>query len=136
MTDPWTIECRVHFQHAGHGQGKQVREGPKPDPAFPAGREPRVSRLMALALHLDEMLRAGTFASYAEVARLGHVTRARVCQIMNLVNLAPDIYSGGAAVSAAHEARPGSNHSGGFAADRGGARLATATTVMEATETS
>jgi hypothetical protein len=30
-------------------------------------------------------------ASYAELARLGHVTRARVCQILNLVYLAPDI---------------------------------------------
>jgi len=91
MTTPWTIECQVHFQHAGHGQGKQVREGPKHDAAPSAGRVPRVSRLMALALRLDEMLRAGTFTSYAEVARLGHVTRARVCQILNLVNLAPDI---------------------------------------------
>ena len=26
-----------------------------------------------------------------EIARLGHVTRARVSQIMNLLNLAPDI---------------------------------------------
>jgi hypothetical protein len=30
-------------------------------------------------------------ASYAELAALGHVTRARVSQIMNLANLAPDI---------------------------------------------
>jgi hypothetical protein len=30
-------------------------------------------------------------ADYAELARLGHVTRARISQIMNLLNLAPDI---------------------------------------------
>ena len=30
-------------------------------------------------------------ADYAELARLGHVTRARITQIMNLLNLAPDI---------------------------------------------
>jgi len=30
-------------------------------------------------------------ADYAEIARLGHVTRARVTQIMNLLHLAPDI---------------------------------------------
>ena len=36
-------------------------------------------------------VRAGDIASYADLARLGHVTRARVCQIMNLVCLAPDI---------------------------------------------
>lgn len=30
-------------------------------------------------------------ADQAELARLGHVTRARLTQIMNLLNLAPDI---------------------------------------------
>jgi hypothetical protein len=52
---------------------------------------PRVSRLLALALRLDEQVRQGALANYAEVAALGHVTRARVSQIMNLLNLAPDI---------------------------------------------
>jgi hypothetical protein len=52
---------------------------------------PRVTKLMALALRLDDLLQSGAIGSYAELARLGHVTRARVCQIMNLVYLAPDI---------------------------------------------
>jgi hypothetical protein len=91
MTTAWTIECEVHFQHGGHGRGKQVREGPKVQDGPRAGRVPRVSRLMALALRLDAMLDSREFSSQAEVARLGRVTRARVCQIMNLVNLAPDI---------------------------------------------
>ena len=30
-------------------------------------------------------------ADYADLARLGHVTRARVTQIMNLLQLAPEI---------------------------------------------
>jgi hypothetical protein len=46
---------------------------------------------MALALRLDDRLRRGDIASYGEVAELGHVSRARVSQIMNLLNLAPDI---------------------------------------------
>ena len=92
MTTTWTIERQVHFRHAGHGRGKQVHQGPAPDePMLPKGRVPRVSKLMALALRLDELLRAGPIASYAELARLGHVTRARVCQILNLVCLAPDL---------------------------------------------
>jgi hypothetical protein len=37
------------------------------------------------------MLRAGTVRSYAELAELGHVSRARMSQIMNLLNLAPAI---------------------------------------------
>ena len=92
MTTTWTIERQVHFRQAGHGRGKQVREGPAPDePKLPRGRVPRVSKLMALALHLDDLVQSGTVASYAELARLGHVTRARVCQILNLVYLAPDL---------------------------------------------
>ena len=88
----WTIERQVHFRHAGHGRGKQVHQGPAPDePKLPNGRVPRVTKLMALALRLDDLVQSGAVASYAELARLGHVTRARVCQIMNLVYLAPDL---------------------------------------------
>jgi hypothetical protein len=46
---------------------------------------------MALAIRFDRLIRAGEVADYAELARLGHVTRARVTQIMNLLMLAPDI---------------------------------------------
>ncbi len=46
---------------------------------------------MALALHFDGLLCDGVVKSYAELARLGHVTRPRITQIMNLLNLAPDI---------------------------------------------
>jgi len=37
------------------------------------------------------MIRDAEVRDYAELARLGHVTRARLTQIMNLLNLAPDI---------------------------------------------
>jgi len=50
-----------------------------------------VSRLMALALRFDGLVRSGAVRDYAELARLGHVTRARVSQVMNLLNLAPDL---------------------------------------------
>ena len=78
-TTPWIIERQVHFQHAGHGRGKQVRVGPAPDePHLPIGRVPRVTKLMALALRFDAMLCSGEIGSYAELARLGHVTRGYV----------------------------------------------------------
>lgn len=54
-------------------------------------RIPRVARLMALAIKLQNMIDLGEIADYAEIARLGFVTRARVTQIMNLLLLAPDI---------------------------------------------
>ena len=52
---------------------------------------PRIARLMALAIRLDGLLRDETIQDYAELARLGRVTRARITQIMKLRHLAPDI---------------------------------------------
>jgi hypothetical protein len=52
---------------------------------------PRIARLMALAIRLEGLLRDGTIRDYAELARLGRVTRARMTQIMKLLDLAPDV---------------------------------------------
>jgi hypothetical protein len=46
---------------------------------------------MALAIRFDDLLRRQTVKDCAELARLGCVSPARVSQIMNLLNLAPDI---------------------------------------------
>jgi hypothetical protein len=46
---------------------------------------------MALAIRFDRLLRDGVVASYTALAALGHVTRPRGSQIMNLLQLAPDI---------------------------------------------
>lgn len=54
-------------------------------------RTPRVTRLMALAVKYQDMVDRGELRDYADIARLGYVSRARVTQIMNLANLAPDI---------------------------------------------
>jgi hypothetical protein len=83
------IECEVHFGR-GRESRKVAQEGPLPEPT-PVGNVPRVSRLMALAIRFDRLIKAGEIADQAEIARLGHVTRARVTQIMNLLNLTPDI---------------------------------------------
>jgi hypothetical protein len=55
------------------------------------GGVPRVARLMALALRFENLIREGRVADYSDLARLGHVSRARLTQIMNLLLLAPDI---------------------------------------------
>src|SRR5947207_1855432 len=52
---------------------------------------PRITQLMALAIKLEGMRREGIIRDYSEVARLGHVSRARVSQIMSLLQLAPDL---------------------------------------------
>ena len=85
-----TIERPVHFRRGGHGARKDLKDGPAA-PAPPPGRVPRIARLMALAIRLEEQVRTGVVGSYAELASVGDVTRARVSQIMNLVNLAPDL---------------------------------------------
>jgi hypothetical protein len=46
---------------------------------------------MALAIHFEDLIRQGVVSDYADLARLGHVTRARVTQIMNLRLLTPEI---------------------------------------------
>jgi DNA invertase Pin-like site-specific DNA recombinase len=55
------------------------------------GRVPRVSRLMALAIKFQESVRAGRNSNYAEIARLGRVTRSRLSQILSLNHLAPSV---------------------------------------------
>lgn len=86
-----TFQCKVHFTQARRGR-KQMAVGEAPAPApVPLGRVPRIARLMALAIRFERLLAEGEVRDYADLARLGHVTRARVTQIMNLLNLAPDI---------------------------------------------
>jgi hypothetical protein len=44
-----------------------------------------------LAIKFERLIQQGVVKDYAELARLGQVSRPRVTQIMNLLNLAPDI---------------------------------------------
>src|SRR3954470_11922304 len=86
-----TVNAKVHFHRAEKGT-LEMRDGVEPAlPPTPRGRVPKISRLMALAIRFDRLLQRGEVKDYAELARLGHVTRARVTQIMNLLQLAPDI---------------------------------------------
>jgi hypothetical protein len=89
MTSAFIIECRVQFNHRGRGSRKRppLDRGLSTEP----GRVPRISRLLALAMRFDELIRSGEVTSYAELAELGHVTRARLSQIMGLLCLAPDL---------------------------------------------
>ena len=57
----------------------------------PQGRAPRIARLLALAHKLDAMVRSGEISGYSQLARLGHVSPARLTQIMVLLHLAPVI---------------------------------------------
>ena len=61
------------------------------DRSSAAGRQPKLSRLMALALKFETLLQEGAVKDHTEVAYRGGVTRARISQILNLRNLAPQI---------------------------------------------
>jgi hypothetical protein len=89
-TSATKMSWRVQFTPVGKGRktiGVYQEEPPCPE----RGRVPRVSRLMALAIKFEGMIRDGVVKDYAELARLGRVTRARISQIMGLLNLALDI---------------------------------------------
>ena len=91
MNEPRTVQCAVHFEREARGRKRVERGAEQPTPALTPGRVPRLARFLALALRLEQQLRQGVLRDCAEVARLGHVTRARVSQILSLINLAPDI---------------------------------------------
>src|ERR1700719_85759 len=57
----------------------------------PQGRAPRIARLLALSHKLEAMVRSGEIRDYAQLARLGHISPARLTQIMALLHLAPAI---------------------------------------------
>jgi hypothetical protein len=63
----------------------------RPLPSVADDSVPRIARLMALAIRFEGLLRNHTIRDYADLARLGRVTRARITQIMKLLLLAPDI---------------------------------------------
>jgi len=95
MSEQQGLTLRVGFKsHVANGRTghHRIRQGPTPQPPKETeGRVPRVARLMALAIHFDELLREGVVKSYRDIARLLKITPERVTQIMNLLLLAPDI---------------------------------------------
>lgn len=88
MNSQLTVTHQFHIARRHRGR-KQLRDGAAPD--APVGRVPRVARLMALAIRCDQLIRDGHVADQSELARLGHITTARMAQIMTLLNLAPDL---------------------------------------------
>jgi len=83
-------EYAVSFSKVQHGR-RQISSGNRPSRPQPIGRVPRVTRMLALAHHFDQLIAQGVVKDYAEIARLAQLSRARVTQIMTLKFLAPTI---------------------------------------------
>jgi hypothetical protein len=93
MSKPVSVDFQFSIKQRGRGAKKRIVErAAQSDESKPSlERIPRISRYMALAIHFEDLIRQGVVTDYADLARLGHVTRARVTQIMNLRLLAPEI---------------------------------------------
>ena len=92
MRPPLVIEGTLTRGRRGRTDRREENDdGPASAASLASARVPRIARLLALAWHIDGLVRSGTLASYACVARLGHVSRARLSQIVSLLNLAPDL---------------------------------------------
>ena len=63
----------------------------KEEPSSRRGSLPRVTQVLALAIHFQDAIQRGDARDYADLARLGCITRERMSQIMELIWLAPDI---------------------------------------------
>ena len=79
----------MKIDYALPGRSREPKTGLIPQQA-PA-RPPRVTCLLALAHRLEALVRSGEVKDYADLARAGHVSRARVSQILKLLTLAPSI---------------------------------------------
>ncbi len=55
------------------------------------GRLPRITRLMALAIRCDELLRTGKVRDLKHLATIGKVSEPRISQILSLTMLAPEL---------------------------------------------
>lgn len=86
-----TVSARLRFEPRRKGKRCLVRPPETEATEGPCGRLPRITRLMSLAIHFDGLIRSGVVTNYAELARFGNLTRARVTQIINLLMLAPSI---------------------------------------------
>ena len=93
MSTPVSVDFQFSIKQRGRGAKKRIIEsaGASGESKPSLERIPRLSRYMALAIHFEDLIRRGIVTDYADLARLGHVTRARVTQIMNLRLLAPEI---------------------------------------------
>lgn len=87
--DDRTLQVVVTIASARGRPGDQRRKTGRTVPDPP--RIPRIARLMALGIKFQDMVDRGEVRDYADLARLGFVSRARITQIMNLLNLAPDL---------------------------------------------
>ena len=84
------VERPIHFHRAINGQ-KRISREPATVRPVETGQIPQITRLMALAIHFEQLLRCREMIDQSAIARQTNITQPRMTQIMNLLHLAPDI---------------------------------------------
>jgi hypothetical protein len=82
---PFEVSFRIQPKPGARLTGAEVGYAPN------LGRLPRITQVLALAIQLEHTIRKGDAKDYADIARLGGLSRERVSQIVRLTYLAPDI---------------------------------------------
>jgi hypothetical protein len=77
----------VQFQLRPNRSGASAAASPERS----ASQLSQITRVLALAIHFEEMIRRGDAKDYSDIARLTCLCRERVSQIARLNYLAPDI---------------------------------------------
>lgn len=85
-----TAKHKLEFKTGKRSAKTIVEAGTQPERPTPV-RLPRVTKMMALAIRLDHLIKSGQVTDQVELARVGHVSRARLTKIMDLNLLAPNI---------------------------------------------
>ncbi len=75
---------------------KPQKKPDAPPPPEKSGTRPvsRAARMLALAHYVERLVEEGAVASYADAARQLGVSRARISQILNLLNLPTRVQAG------------------------------------------
>jgi hypothetical protein len=88
-----TLKSKINVQVVAKGKRQFLQmNGEVASSNIPIQRKlPRITRLMALAIHFDEMLRTGVVSDMIELAHRAKVSQPRMTQILALNLLAPEI---------------------------------------------
>jgi hypothetical protein len=81
---------KIEYSLSAH-RNKGPKTGIVVPPVVERDRPPRITCLLALAHRFETLVQSGEVRDYAELARAGRVSRARMSQILKLLTLAPSI---------------------------------------------
>jgi len=84
-----SIKMSIHFSPGNCGH-KILRKGKRPKHAKPT-RLPRITRLMALSIRYERLIKQGVITRHIDLADLAGIDRTQVSRIIQLQLLAPDI---------------------------------------------